>query len=175
MTTIISFESKNMSSSKHSATSRRLTILVCCTVVAFASQSVGADPQHFSVIGAQTQIGRYSALAAGPTAGQQDLLSVTRSITIPRDIKSVGGALRWLLRDSGYRLADDAVLSEEALAMLDLPLPNAHRYFEPMPLKAVIGLLVGPAFHLVQDPLHRLVAFERCTNASNPTATGGAP
>jgi hypothetical protein len=43
-----------------------------------------------------------------------------------------------------------------------------------MPLKAVIGLLVGSAFHLVQDPLHRLVAFERCTNVSNPTPTGGA-
>ncbi|MEZ5489121.1 MAG: pili assembly chaperone [Gammaproteobacteria bacterium] len=139
-----------------------------------ASQSVGADPQLLSATGAQTQIGRYSVLTAGPTAGQQDLLSVTRSITIPRDINRVGGALRWLLHDSGYRLADEAVLSEEALAMLDLPLPSAHRYFEPMPLKAVIGLLVGPAFHLVQDPLHRLVAFERCINGSNPPSTGGA-
>jgi len=174
MTTIITYESKNMSSSKHPATSRRLTVFVCCTVVAFASQSVGAEPQHFSVIGAQTQIGRYSVIAAGPTAGQRDLLSVTRSINVPHDINSVGGALRWLLRDSGYRLADEAILSEEALAMLELPLPNAHRYFEPMPLKAVIGLLVGPAFHLVQDPLHRLVAFERCINVSNPTSTGGA-
>ncbi|MCP5348378.1 MAG: pili assembly chaperone [Pseudomonadales bacterium] len=163
-----------MSSSKLSAISRRLTTLLCCTGIAMASQSVGAEPQHLLAIGAQTQIGRYSDLAAGPTVGQQDLLSVTRSITIPRDINSVGGALRWLLRDSGYRLADESVLSEEALAMLELPLPNAHRYFEPMPLKAVIGLLVGPAFHLIQDPLHRLVAFERCINVSNPTSTGGA-
>jgi len=139
-----------------------------------ASQSIGAEPQHLLAIGAQTQVGRYSVIAAGPTAGQQDLLSDTRSVTIPLDIKSVGGALRWLLQDSGYRLADRAVLSEEALAMLELPLPNAHRYFEPMPLKAVIGLLVGPAFHLVQDPLHRLVAFERCINVSNPPSTGGA-
>ena len=162
-----------MSSSKHFANSRRLTTLLCCTGVAMASQSVGADPQHFPEIGAQTQIGRYSVLTAGPTAGQRDLLSVTKSITIPHDINTVGGALRWLLRDSGYRLADEAVLSEEALVMLELPLPNAHRYFEPMPLKAVIGLLVGPAFHLVQDPLHRLVAFERCINVSNPTSTGG--
>lgn len=163
-----------MSSSKHFVNSRCLTTLLCCTGIAIASQSVGADPQHFPAIGAQTQIGRYSVIAAGPTAGQQDLLSVTKSITIPRDINNVGGALRWLLRDSGYRLADESVLSEEALAMLELPLPNAHRYFEPMPLKAVIGLLVGPAFHLVQDPLHRLVAFERCIDVSNLPSTEGA-
>ena len=38
--------------------------------------------QLISAIGAQTQIGRYSVIAVAPTAGQQDLLSVTRSITI---------------------------------------------------------------------------------------------
>jgi len=43
-----------------------------------------------------------------------------------------------------------------------------------MPLKTVIGLMVGPAFHLVQDPVHRLIAFERCTDASHHTSTGGA-
>ena len=162
-----------MSFSKHSAIPRRLTIWLCCTGVAIAGQSVWADQQLISAIGAQTQIGRYSVIAVAPTAGQQDLLAVTRSITIPDDIKTVGDALHWLLRDSGYRLADHAVLSEDAIDMLDLPLPNAHRAFEPMPLKAVIGLIVGPAFHLVQDPVHRLIAFERCTDASHHTSTGG--
>ena len=164
-----------MSFSKHSASPRRLTIWLCCTGVAIAGQSVWADQQLISAIGAQTQIGRYSVIAVAPTAGQQDLLAVTRSITIPDDIKTVGDALRWLLRDSGYRLADHAVLSEETIDMLDLPLPNTHRAFEPMPLKTVIGLMVGPAFHMVQDPMHRLIGFERCADASHPTSTGGAP
>ena len=123
---------------------------------------------------AKTQIDRYSVIAVAPTAGQQDLLSVTRSITIPNDIDTVGDAMHWLLRDSGYRLADHAVLSKETIDMLDLPLPNSHGAFEPMPLKTVIGLMVGPAFHLVQDPVHRLIAFERCTDASHHTSTGGA-
>jgi type IV pili sensor histidine kinase/response regulator len=139
-----------------------------------AGQLVWADQQLISAIGAQTQIGRYSVIAVAPTAGQQDLLAVTRSITIADDIDTVGDALHWLLRDSGYRLADHDVLSEETIDMLDLPLPNAHRAFEPMPLKTVIGLMVGPAFHLVQDPVHRLIAFERCADASHPTSTGGA-
>ena len=163
-----------MSSSKHSVIPRRLTIWLCCTGAAIAGHSAWAEQQVSSAMSAQTQIGRYSVIAVAPTAGQQDLLSVTRSITIPNDINTVGDALHWLLRDSGYRLADHATLSEEAIDMLDLPLPNAHRAFEPMPLKTVIGLMVGPAFHLVQDPVHRLIAFERCTDASHHTSTGGA-
>ena len=77
--------------------------------------------------------------------------------------------LRWLLRDSGYRLADHAVLSEDAIDMLDLPLPTRIALSGAHATKAVIGLIVGPAFHLVQDPVHRLIAFERCTDASNHT------
>tara|TARA_R110002124_G_scaffold5786_5_gene36308 strand:- start:932 stop:1276 length:345 start_codon:yes stop_codon:yes gene_type:complete len=113
-------------------------------------------------------------MVAQPTAGQRDLLSVTRAITIPGDIESVGEAFHWMLRDSGYRLAADVVLSEEAKAMLELPLPAVHRRFEPMPLQTVMGLMIGPAFHLIQDPVHRLIAFERCADISAPNATGGA-
>ena len=163
-----------MSSSKHFAIPRRLTSWLCCTGVVIAGHSAWAEQQLSSAINAKTQIGRYSVIAVTPTAGQQDLLAVTRSITIPDDIKTVGDALHWLLRDSGYRLADHAVLSEAAIDMLDLPLPNAHRAFEPMSLNVVIGLMVGPAFHLVQDPVHRLIAVERCTDASHHTSTGGA-
>ena len=163
-----------MSSSKHSANPRRLTMWLCCTGVAIAGHSAWAEQQLSSAMNAKTQIDRYSVIAVAPTAEQQDLLSVTKSITIADDINTVGDALHWLLRDSGYRLADHAVLSEDAIDMLDLPLPNAHRAFEPMPLNVVIGLMVGPAFHLVQDPVHRIIGFERCADASHPTSAGGA-
>ncbi|MBC43815.1 MAG: pili assembly chaperone [Pusillimonas sp.] len=133
-----------------------------------------AAERPFTTMSTLTQTGRYSVMAAQPTAGQRDLLSVTRAITIPGDIDSVGEAFHWMLRDSGYRLAADAVLSEEAKAMLALPLPAVHRRFEPMPLQTVMGLVIGPAFHLIQDPVHRLIAFERCSEFSAPNATGGA-
>ena len=152
---------------------RLLTLLVCCSGAAVGSHSVVAAEQRLTTMSTLTQTGRYSVMAARPTAGQRDLLSVTRAITIPGDIDSVGEAFHWLLRDSGYRLADDAVLSEEARAMLELELPAVHRRFEPMPLQTVMGLMIGPAFYLIQDPVHRLIAFERCADISDPNATGG--
>ena len=162
-----------MVSPRHHRVPHLLTILLCWSGTVIVSNSALAGQQLSSVVDSHAQVGRYSVIAVRPTAGQQDLLSVTRAITIPSDIKRVGGALDWLLRDSGYRLAGDTVLSEEVVAMLDLPLPAAHRQFEPMPLSAVLGLMVGPAFRLVQDPVHRLIAFERCTDLSNPLSIGG--
>lgn len=163
-----------MSSFKHHGIRRLLTILVCCSGAAVGSHLAVAAERPVTTISTLTQTGRYSVMVAQPTAGQRDLLSVTRAITIPGDIESVGEAFHWMLRDSGYRLAADVVLSEEAKAMLELPLPAVHRRFEPMPLQTVMGLMIGPAFHLVQDPVHRLIAFERCAEFSAPNATGGA-
>ena len=162
-----------MSSFKHHRILRLLTILVCCSGAVVGSHSVVAAERPVTIISTLTQTGRYSVMAVQPTAGQRDLLSVTRVIIIPGDIESVGEAFHWMLRDSGYRLAADAVLSEEARAMLELPLPAVHRRFEPMPLQTVMGLMIGPAFHLIQDPVHRLIAFERCADISAPNATGG--
>lgn len=163
-----------MSSFKHHGIPRLLTILVCCSGAAVGSHSVVAAERPVTTMTTLTQTSRYSVMVAQPTAGQRDLLSVTRAITIPGDIESVGEAFHWMLRDSGYRLAADAVLSEEAKAMLALPLPAVHRRFEPMPLQTVMGLMIGPSFHLIQDPVHRLIAFERCADISAPNATGGA-
>tara|TARA_B100001540_G_scaffold292466_1_gene290791 strand:+ start:715 stop:1137 length:423 start_codon:yes stop_codon:yes gene_type:complete len=138
------------------------------------SHSAVAEERPITAISTLTQIDRYSVIAVRPTAGQQDLLSVTRAITIPDDIESVGDAVHWMLRGSGYRLAADAVLSEEAKAMLELPLPAVHRRFEPMPLQTVMGLMIGPAFQLIQDPVHRLIAFERCADSPGRNTTGGS-
>ena len=162
-----------MSSSKHHPMSQLLRILLCCSAAAVMSHSAVAEERPVTAISTLTQIDRYSVIAVRPTAGQRDLLSVTRAITIPGDIESVGEAFHWMLRDSGYRLATDGVLSEEAAAMLELPLPAVHRRFEPMPLQTVMGLMIGPTFHLIQDPVHRLIAFERCADGPDPVATGG--
>ena len=162
-----------MSSSKHHPMSELLRILLCCSAAAVMSHSAVAEEWPVTAISTLTQIDRYSVIAVRPTAGQRDLLSVTRAITVPGYIESVGEAFHWMLQDSGYRLATDTVLSEEVRAMLELPLPAVHRRFEPMPLQTVLGLMIGPAFHLIQDPVHRLIAFERCTDSPDPVATGG--
>lgn len=117
--------------------------------------------------GVLTRVGRYAVISAAPTAGQKDLLADRRVRVIPASEKTIGEALRWLLKDSGYRLVDEAVLSEEAAVMLTLPLPAVHRQFQALPLHHVVALIVGPAFTLVKDPVHRLLAFERCRGAAS--------
>ena len=151
----------------------RLSILICGLSVAIVNNAALAAEQPVTPSKSVTQIDRYSVVATGPTAGQRDLLVVTAVISIPNDIDSLGDALRWILQDSGYRLAANPVLTEEVRIMLELPLPAMHRRFEPMPLKAVLGLIVGPAFHIVQDPVHRLIAFERCSTTPDHLSAGG--
>jgi type IV pili sensor histidine kinase/response regulator len=143
--------------------------------VAITNGVVLAAPQPTPPSKTVTQIDRYSIVVVAPTAGQRDVLAETSAISIPNDIESLGDALRWLLRDSGYRLAADRVLSDDVHAMLTLPLPAAHRQFEAMPLSVVVELIVGPAFHIVQDPIHRLLAFERCDSAPAYSSSGGTP
>lgn len=161
-----------MFSARHQRSPRILPSLLCSfSLTAVSDVALAAAPPERD-LGALTQVGRYSVLAAGPTTGQRDLLAATNAIDIPLDVKTVWDALHWLLRDSGYRLAADSVMSGDVKAMLELPLPAVHRRFEPMPLHTVIGLIVGPAFDLVQDPVHRLLAFERCAGTPDSAAMG---
>ena len=109
------------------------------------------------------QVGRYSLLSAEPTEAQTDLLGTTVTVHFPVQIQTVGEAVGHLLQRSGYRLADTAALAPETLDLFALPLPSVHRQLGPMPLRRALKTLAGPTFHLVQDPVHRLIAFERCS------------
>jgi len=109
------------------------------------------------------QVGRYSLLSAEPTEAQTDLLATSVTIRFPAQVQTVGESVGYLLRRSGYRLAETEALTPEAKGLLALPLPTVHQQLGPMPLRRVLETLAGPTFHLVQDPVHRLVAFESCT------------
>ncbi|NKB61228.1 MAG: pili assembly chaperone [Gammaproteobacteria bacterium] len=150
----------------------RRSTLVCSLFVALSSNLVLASKQPVAASNVAAQVDRYSVMVVGPTAGQLDLLEVTSPVVIPNDIETIGDALGWLLRDSGYRLASESVLTSDTKKMLELPLPVVHRRFNSMSLKTAIALMVGPAFHIVQDPVHRLIAFERCETSPNHSTTG---
>ena len=77
----------------------------------------------------------------------------------------VSEAIAALLAASGYRLADSQAAGPDRETLLALPLPESHRDLGPMPLRLALATLAGPAFVLVEDPVHRLVSFERCTSA----------
>ena len=108
------------------------------------------------------QVGRYSLLAAAPTEAQVDLLATTITVRFPDRIQTVGDAVRYLLQRSGYRLAHIESIGPETIALFALPLPAVHQNLGPMSLRDALETLAGHAFNLVQDPVHRLITFERC-------------
>lgn len=124
---------------------------------------------HGSYASAQTLVvDRYTVLAATPTAAQKDLLGGIDRILFPSEVVTVGDALAAALESSGYRLAVSAERDASREILMPLPLPAAHRTLGPMPLRLALQTLAGPAWRLLEDPVQRLVAFERC-----PAAAGG--
>lgn len=121
------------------------------------------------------QVGRYASVRAAPTEAQANLLSLTVTVEFPSQVRTVGEAVGHLISGSGYRLAVGGAADPARSDLLGLPLPEAHRSLGPMPLRDVLETLAGPAFRLVEDPLHRLVSFERCPSSgrfsSNPHHT----
>lgn len=108
------------------------------------------------------QTGRYSMFSTAPTKAQAELLETTVTVQLPARIQTIGEAVRYLLQRSGYRLATEESIEPDTLALFALSLPTVHRHLGPMTLRDALETLAGPAFHLVQDPVHRLITFARC-------------
>ena len=108
------------------------------------------------------QVGRYSLFATTPTEAQANLLEATITVQFPDRIRTVGEAIQQLLQQSGYRLAAPDPTKPESTYLFALALPAVQRSLGPMTLKRALEMLAGPAFRLVEDPVHRLVAFEPC-------------
>ena len=136
---------------KSPATAIAVCIAGLCTL---ASVNLKAD---------DAQVGRYSVIAAVPTKAQTDLLATTLTIRFPERIQTLGESVRYLLQRSGYRLAKIESIGPDTVNLFGLPLPAVHRSLGPMTLRDALKTLAGPAFNLVQDPIHRLVTFERCS------------
>lgn len=113
------------------------------------------------VAAGEMQVGRYSLWQVAPTEGQAEPLAVMVAVRFPKPVQTVGDAVQHLLDDSGYRLAGTP--GSAAHALLTQPLPGVHRALGPLRLEQALQTLAGPVFQLVQDPLHRRIAFELCT------------
>ncbi|AZC90179.1 hypothetical protein J1G36_11685 [Pseudomonas carnis] len=101
--------------------------------------------------------GRYTLVELRPDAGQQDLQQQIIELSIPAtNATTVGDAMRYVLRRSGYQLCE----GDPALATLwAQPLPAAHLQLGPLPLNQTLQLLAGAAWHLVIDERARQVCF----------------
>ena len=120
-------------------------------------------PGSWDLFAGDAQVGRYRSVLAGPTDGQANLLSAMVNVEFPAGVSTVGAAVHYLLRGSGYQLAAEMAADPARSDLLGLPLPEGHRSLGPMSLQDALETLGGPAFRLVEDPLHRLVSFERCS------------
>ena len=105
-------------------------------------------------------VGRYSVVAPVPRSDQSDPLETIVRLTFPPYVKDVGGAVDYLLARSGYRLADALAAGEAQLILLRRPLPESQRTLGPVSLRRALETLGGEAFWLIEDPVHRLVAFD---------------
>jgi type IV pili sensor histidine kinase/response regulator len=112
--------------------------------------------------GSEVQVGRYATVRAAPSVEQADLLIGQVSMSFPKSVVTVGQAVYYLLQPSGYRLSPQGTAEPIRKTLLNLPLPEPHRALGPMPMQTALETLAGPAFRLVEDPVHRLVSFERC-------------
>jgi len=111
-------------------------------------------------------VARYSTVQPAPSLVQRDPLAAPVVSVLPASVTRIGDAVAALLEPSGYRLSSSLAADSERAELLDLPLPEAHRALGSLPLRTALKILAGPAFTLVEDPVHRLISFERCEQAT---------
>ena len=134
------------------AISRAVGISTCVASLLFLPVTAAA---------AEVTVARYSTVKAVPTDFQMDVLAAPAT-AMPVTVTRIGEAVDALLAPSGYRLAPANTASPERAILLALPLPEVHRDLGGLSLRSALQTLVGPAFIVVEDPVHRLVSFERC-------------
>lgn len=106
------------------------------------------------------QTDRYSAVEPEPTMGQEAPLLTMVTIKYPRQVNTVGQAIFYTLKRSGYRLAPQYAHDPNIKVLVNLPLPEVHRELGPITVKQVLKTLSGSAFMLVTDPVHRYISYE---------------
>lgn len=136
-----------------------IAIAMCCVSTFGSAESKPADLVETNLIETM-QTGRYTYVKNIPPVDQLNPLKVVIKTKIPQTVETVGQTVEFLLARSGFVLADRSVLSNEALTLLSLPLPQVHRSIGPMTLDKALHTLSGDAFELVVDPVHRKVAYE---------------
>lgn len=101
--------------------------------------------------------GRYTLIELMPDDGQRDLMQQIIDLAIPSANATVGDALHYVLRRSGYRLCDER--ADTTAVLYALPLPAAHEHLGPITLREALQLLAGPRWTLHVDDVTREVCF----------------
>ena len=100
-------------------------------------------------------------------------------VTLPAAARAtVGDALHYVLRRSGYRLCD--AHTDAVGALLALPLPAAHEHLGPVTLREALQLLAGPRWTLEINDKTREVCVapqpeDRPASAASSPVSPGDP
>lgn len=127
-----------------------LVVLLFLSFLGFATTSFASN----------VSISRYLSVPVKPKFQQIHLLQQQMQIKFPQNVLTIKQAVRFLLQFSGYRLADDKVMDQSSLNMLDQSLPEIDRAFGPVTLEQALSTLSGDTFYLLVDPVNRKVGFQ---------------
>lgn len=155
-----------------------LTLASCAEIHQHGSSAASPDTP-VSTPTAETSVpvirhGRYTLVELIADDNRRDLMQQVIDLTVPAAASAtVGDALHYVLRRSGYRLCDERA---DTAVLYALPLPAAHEHLGPITLREALQLLAGPRWTLqVNDetreacfvPLHKDRA---ASAASSPTS-----
>ena len=107
-----------------------------------------------------TQIGRYASVRNQAKLSQIDPLKTVQQMHFPLWVQTIGEALDYWLRYTGYHLTEKDKQIHSLKMILQQPLPQADRTLGPLTVHDGLSVLVGKnQFILVQDDLKREVNF----------------
>ncbi|TIG99455.1 hypothetical protein DI137_16365 [Legionella pneumophila] len=107
-----------------------------------------------------TQVGRYATVNNQPLAAQINPLKTVQQIHFPSSVQTIGEAVEYWLRYSGYHLAPQNKQNESLKQIFQQPLPQVTRNLGPLTIADGLTVLVGKTlFSLKQDDLLREINF----------------
>lgn len=107
-----------------------------------------------------TQVSRYLTIENKVKPEQINPINQVIQVHFPQDVQTIGSAINYLLRFSGYSLVIDEKRNAGLRITLDKPLPIVNRELGPVSLKNGLATLAGDGFILVCDPINREIDFK---------------
>ena len=116
---------------------------------------------HIAMAADITAVSRYTTVKNQASRAQVNPLLMTIQTRFPQSVQTVGDAMNYVFRYSGFSLVDEDQMDASVVQMLKQPLPIVDRQLGPMTLQDSLETLAGKhVFKLTQDPLHRKLSFE---------------
>lgn len=103
---------------------------------------------------------RYTHTSTKLERAQTDLLSVVITIRFPSSVRTIGEAIQFVLSQSGYQLDETDIVGDSQYYLYQLALPESHRYFDHVTLKAILGVLGNKSYALVINPVKRTISYQ---------------